>query len=86
MLNPLWQSTETYISYNDVVDKWGAASALQAALIPTGGRGQGLDLAASAVTLNIVFPDKTITQIIKDLSRAQQSAVDKATPCRENVK
>lgn len=85
MLDPLWQVSETYVSYNDVVDKWGAASALHAAMLSNNGK-QGLDLASAAIALNIVFPDKKVAEIIKDLSKAQQSALDKASACKEKVK
>lgn len=87
MLEPLWQITETYVSYNDVVDKWGAASALRAAY-ETGpdGKRLGLDLISAATALNIVFPDKKVAEIIKDLDNAHQSAIDKAKTQKENVK
>jgi hypothetical protein len=66
VLKPLWYSTETYIGYNDTVDKWGTKAAL---------RGGNLDVVSAAIALHIVFPDKTVAEIVKDLSMARDSAV-----------
>ena len=74
MLNPLWHSTETYISYNDVVDKWGLKAALREGV---------LDALSAAVALNIVFPDKTVTEITNDLSDARKRAIKDS---KENVR
>lgn len=66
MLNRLWESTETYISYNDVVDKWGMKSAI---------RVEPLDVLSAAVALNLVFPEVTVIKITKDLALARVNAI-----------
>jgi len=80
-MEPLWQCTETYVSYNDVVDKWGSASAMfQVA------DGKGHDRVSAAVALNIVFPNVKTAQIIKDLDQAEQSALSKLNTWKEHIK
>ena len=74
MLNPLWQSTETFVSYHDVVDKWGLKAALREGVI---------DALSAAIALNIVFPDKTVTEITNDLSDARKRAIRDS---KENVR
>lgn len=81
MMEPLWQCTETYVSYNDVVDKWGSASALHRT-----SEGDGLNRVSAAVALNIMFPNVKTTQIIKDLDQAEQSALSKLNTWKESVK
>lgn len=69
MLRPLWYSSETYVSYNDVVDKWGLKAAL---------RDSVLDALSAAIALNLVFPERTVAEVTKDLLMSRRKAISES--------
>lgn len=75
MLETLWQSTETYISYVDIVDKWAEACVRHSL---TDAKRPKLDMVSAAIAINAMFPTNSISKIIKDLSRAVQDIEDRA--------